>query len=567
MKKILQHTWSILNKSERRQYGRLIVMDMVISIVDILSLAMLLWIIQYYLQPGKSNLAFLPFAADRGEIWFIAIFFILFSIKNAAAFLIAKAHYKFISKVALRISRNNMVSYQEGSYDDFVQTDSSVHTRKISYQPFEFCQYILTGVQQLTTQVCLISITIVAILLFNAQLFLLLLAILLPPVVLVFYLMKKKLDKIRKIIQASNERSFQYLFDVLKGFVESNIYNSNSFFRARFMKARQKFSNALFASFAIQHMPSRIIEIFAILGLFILIAVANWSGVNDTASLLTIGAFMAAAYKIIPGIVKIINVSGQMRSYAFALVDIAQGNLNEERETARERGPRSRSVFHSSFVERLQSVELKKVGFGYNGKTVLHNISLSINSGDFTGITGDSGKGKTTLLNIMLGFLHPQKGEMFINGQAATNGTVREWWPTIAYTRQQGFLIHDNLLRNITLEEEEYDQGRLQMALNISGLDTFIRQNPDGLNTMIMENGKNISGGQQQRIAIARAIYKNADLILLDEPFNELDENSENKILTHLKTLTNQGKMVVLVTHNKKALNCCTKIVSLDESI
>ena len=84
---------------------------------------------------------------------------------------------------------------------------------------------------------------------------------------------------------------------------------------------------------------------------------------------------------------------------------------------------------------------------------------------------------------------------------------------------------------------------------------------------MIMENGKNISGGQQQRIAIARAIYKNADIILLDEPFNELDENSENKILSHLKTLADQGKMVVLVTHNKKALNTCTKIVSLDESI
>ncbi len=553
MKKILHHTWSLLTPSERRHYSRLIVMDILISIVDIISLAMLLWIIQFYLQPGKNNLDFLPFAAERGSTWFIAMFFILFSTKNAAGFLVAKAHFKFISKVALRISRNNLVSYQEGSYTDFVQTDSSVHTRKISYQPFEFCQYILTGVQQLTTQVCLISITIIAILLFNAQLFLILLAILLPPVVLVFYLIKKRLDKSRKIIQASNERSFQYLFDVLKGFVESNIYNRNEFFRERFMKARQKFSNALFDSFAIQHMPARIIEIFAILGLFILIAVASWSGANDAGSLLTIGAFMAAAYKIIPGIVKIINVSGQMRSYAFALVDIAPVNKEKKQEPN-----------HSA--NSLTSVELKKVNFAYNGKPVLNNISLKLNSGDFAGITGDSGKGKTTLLNIMLGFLHPQIGEMFINGQPAANGTIRTWWPSIAYTRQQGFLIHDNLLRNITLEETNIDQDRLQMALDISGLDTLVNQSPEGLDKMIMENGKNISGGQQQRIAIARAIYKNADLLLLDEPFNELDENSENKILQHLKTLTSQGKMVVLVTHNKEALRCCTKIVSLDES-
>src|SRR5688572_11067981 len=115
------------------------------------------------------------------------------------------------------------------------------------------------------------------------------------------------------------------------------------------------------------------------------------------------------------------------------------------------------------------------------------------------------------------------------------------------------------------MDEKNYDKERLESALKISGLCDFINQFPDGLDKMIMENGKNISGGQQQRIAIARALYKNADLLLLDEPFNELDEASEISLLEHFQELAQQGKLIILITHNRKSLSYCTKIISLDE--
>jgi ABC-type bacteriocin/lantibiotic exporter with double-glycine peptidase domain len=555
LKTILKNTWAVLEKKEKKHFSILILLDIIISIVDILSLALLLWIIQFYIQPTQSNkLSFLPgWMTDRNSIVFIAVFFLLFGAKNIAAYFISKSHYKFFGRVAVRISHNNLLNYQQAGYDEFVNIDSSAHIRRIGLQPFEFCQHMLAGIQQIITQLSLITIAIVAIILFNAKLFLLLLVILLPPVVLVFYLMKKRLTAARKNIQSSNQKSYQYLLDALKGYVEGNIYNRNDFFMQRFIHSRQTFSTHLFESISLQNMPSRFIEIFAVLGLFILIAIAKWTGNNDSAALITIGAFMAAAYKIIPGIVKIINVSGQIRAYEFSVNELTQ--YKEAVKTTTE----------GTNPTELNSIHLKNISFQYADQPVLTDLSLTAAKGDFIGISGVSGKGKTTILNILLGFLTPSKGEVLINDLTVDMEAIKKYWPFISYVRQQPFLIHDTILRNITLEENRQDHERLQDILKVSGLDAFVAKFPEGINKLITENGKNISGGQQQRIAIARALYKKADLILLDEPFNELDEASTTFLLEHFRQLSSAGKIVIMITHDKKSLSYCNKIISLDE--
>jgi ABC-type bacteriocin/lantibiotic exporter with double-glycine peptidase domain len=553
LKSVLKNTWAVLDKKEKRQFALLGLLDIIISIVDILSLALLLWIIQFYIQSQRSaDLSFLPgWLANKDSIVFIAVFFFLFSIKNLAAFLTARAQYKFIGGIAVKISKINLLNYQQSSFEEFINVDSSVHVRKISYQPFEFCQYILSGIQQIITQSFLITITIIAIILFNAKLFLLLLCILLPPVILVFYFIKKRLEVARSQIKINNERSFQYLFDALKGYVEGNIYNRNQFFLQRFINYRKKFSRYLFNSISIQNMPGRMIEIFAVLGLFILIAIAQWSG-NNSEALITVGAFMAAAYKIIPGIVKVINVSGQIRTYKFSISELVQNAKEDAEET-------------NTSPACIHSIGLKGVSFKYADLTVLSNFHLCINKGDFVGISGKSGRGKTTVFNLLLGFLSPAKGEIFINDCAVSKEEIKKFWHSISYVRQQSFFIHDTILRNITLEEEGYNKNNLDLALAISGLNELISTFSEGLQKVITENGKNISGGQQQRIALARAVYKNADLILLDEPFNELDEASEILMLEYFQQLAQQGKIVVIITHDKQSLSYCNKIISLDE--
>ena len=528
--------------------------DLALALADIASLAALLWIIQFYLQPpGITKPSFLPEAvAGNRSPGLIALFLALFTIKNLFAWLVARGWSRFAAGVALRVSRQNLVDYQQAGYDQFVQTDSSIHIRKIAFQPFEFCQYILTAIPLMATQIALILLSVAAILLFKPVLFLLLLAIILPPVIALFYIIRQRLHRSRETIRTSNENSLQYLLDALRGYVEGNIYGRNAFFRNRFLKARAEFGDAVFDSINIQTMPARIIELFAVLGLFLLIAFSTWKGGTDPNWFITIGAFMGAAYKIIPGVVKLINLGGQARAYSGVTDEI----LESQRSASRPPEGDSRSI---------ESVSLEGIGFSYAGKKVLSDIQLQLVRGDFLVITGESGKGKTTLANLLTGLQDPATGQIRINGQPIAPGNMFQYWPAMAYVKQQPFLVHDTVLSNIVLGEEKIDEQRLRCALETSGLDVWMAGWPDGISHSITEQGKNLSGGQRQRIALARALYAQADLLILDEPFSELDPESENRILEHLQKLAGSGRMIVLITHHAGSRRFATQSIHLHE--
>ena len=552
---IFTQTWKVLAKSERKQFIKLALLAIIISVIDILALVALLWIIRFYISPEASlSNSFIPgWVTDKNSVLPVAVFFLLFSIKNLAGYLITKAHYTFTGKVAIRISIEKLSGYQHSPFSGYIDTDSSLLIRKIALQPFEFSQHVLSGLQQIITQLFLILIAIIAILIFNAKLFLLLLIILMPPVVVVFYLVKKRMTNTKKNLQNAHERSYQYLLDALKGYVESNIYQRNNFFLNRYIQKRIQFSDHLFQSLSLQNLPSRVIEIFAVLGLFILIVIAKWSGDESANTFITIGAFMAAAYKIIPGIVKIINLTGQIKAYEFSQNEMLQPPLGKDTNEV--------------LPVNVYSLELKNVSFQFPGQTyLLNNFSLFVKKGDFLGISGASGKGKTTFLNILLGFLKPVSGTVLVNEKTTDSEKIKQYWPSISYVRQQNFFIYDTVLRNTILQDGDYDKDNLSYALKVSGLDSLLETFPEGLDKIITENGKNISGGQQQRIALARALYKKSDLILLDEPFNELDDESVSYILEQLRTLAASGKIIIMITHDKQSMAFCNKIISLDEN-
>jgi ABC-type multidrug transport system fused ATPase/permease subunit len=553
VKKVIKNIFLILRKKEKTGLIKLVLFDVVISVLDIGFLAALLFVIRFYAEPGQANkLTYFPFNLfNRYPLLLIIVFFILYGIKNMAGYLVSRMQFRFVYEVASRLSANNLSAYLGGSYKDYVDIDSSVHNRKIAYHPVEFAHYVLGGVQQMAGQAVLILVTIVAILIFSPVLFSLLVLIIIPPVALAGFLVKRKLNTIRKTMKVTGERTLQHLQEALSGFVESNVYGRKDFFVKRYDASQSAFNYSISEQLAVQNMPSKLIEVFAIFGLFILVLINLYTTHTSVVQLITLGAFMAASYKIIPGIVKTLNVLGQVKTYEFTIHDLLQ---NKEPVTQTQQP-----------AIAINTIEFENVSFTYRNEAVLNNLSFTINKGDFIGMSASSGKGKTTVINLLLGFLNPGSGNIFLNGSMAEAAERQQYWKTISYVKQEPFLFHDTILHNITMDENNYDEEKLRQVVDVAGLPGFLPAFPSGLRIIITENGKNISGGQRQRIAIARALYKEADLIILDEPFNELDEESEHIMLRHFKRLSENGKIIILVTHNKESLSFCDKVISMDD--
>ena len=534
---------------------KLIVFDLVIGVLDIAFLGGLLFVLNLYTKNSTPvRLSFLPQSLlNPDSLLLIGMFFVLFSLKNLFGYIGLKSQHHFFYNVASRLSKRNLLNYLSDDYGRFVGIDSSVQVRQISQQPIEFSHYILTNVQQIVSQAILISFTIIAILFYHPTLFLLLFLLLLPPVVLLGWYIRKRLKDARDSIKITNEKALQHLHESLAGYVESNVYNKNEFFSERYSNYQNQLNENIATQQTLQSLPSRLVEVFAVLGFLILVIINKLSPDSPGITMVTIGVFMAAAYKIIPGIVKILNSSGQIKTYKFTLTDLLPVETGMS------------STQNTIAVEPINAIAFENVNFTYKNHSVLNNLSFNIKPGDFVGISGNSGKGKTTIINLLLGFLTPGGGNICINNTKTNVGDRVAYRSRTSYVKQQPFFINDSIIKNITLSDDGYNPGKLHETAVLSGVEKLVEHYPAGMEKIITENGKNISGGQRQRVMLARALYHDFDLLILDEPFSEMDSASENDILTQIKQLAVQGKMILFITHNKSSLSYCNKVIMLDE--
>ena len=306
--------------------------------------------------------------------------------------------------------------------------------------------------------------------------------------------------------------------------------------------------------------PRLFLETIAVICLIVIVGILLQSGSPTQEMIATIGVFGMAALRLLPSLNRLLSALSELRRRS-AFIDEIFGDLYSEPETV---GPPSRSQAPKLF---RQSLDLLDVQYSYDvggDERGLNGVTLSIKPGETLGIVGSSGAGKTTLINVILGLLHPQQGSVRVDGENIA-ADIRNWQSLIGYVPQDSYLLDDTLERNISFSfgEEEILAGRLAEAVELAHLDDVVRQLPAGLDTMVGEHGMRLSGGQRQRIAIARALYSDPAIIVFDEATSALDNESENEVSRAIQGLAGR-KTMLIIAHRLSTIRHCDRIAYME---
>ena len=311
-------------------------------------------------------------------------------------------------------------------------------------------------------------------------------------------------------------------------------------------------------------LPRGIMEV-ALIGFIVLIIAVNISLNKDLAGALSIlSIFAAAMIRITPLITQLQAAANSIvfgRESIILLAKIMKDkgvDINVDLKTFKKNASsKSQDVFNQ--------LKLENISYTYpnSSKPSIINVNLEINQGDFIGLIGPSGAGKTTLIDIILGFLKPSEGILKFNG-ANAHDDIKTWLYQCAYLPQEIFLINGTLKENITLSKDEVKSEELEEALKLSRLSAIAHDLPDGLDTYIGDRGVRLSGGQKQRVAIARAIFNKSEVLLLDESTSALDSETEKAVIEEILTLRNE-KTIIAIAHRVSTLKECNKIFRLND--
>jgi len=310
----------------------------------------------------------------------------------------------------------------------------------------------------------------------------------------------------------------------------------------------------------IASLPKLWMEWLVVIGFILLILLMIFLGKELLYIVPLLGLFAAAAFRIMPSLARIMN-SVQNILYNHPAVDSIYKEFNQKSFQNNINKISSKKIFLT------KEIDLKNINFKYSdsGPFILKNINLNIKNGTTIGLIGESGIGKTTLINIILGLMRPTSGSVCIDGVDIFEN-IKNWQSQIGYVPQNIYLSDDSIKKNIAfaLPDEKIDNIAVNKAVTNAKLDSLVNNLSNGLDTKIGEFGDRISGGQRQRIAIARALYTNPKVFILDECTNSLDSKTEKQIIDEVNSLKGK-KTIIMIAHRLSTLENCDRIYKVDK--
>lgn len=358
----------------------------------------------------------------------------------------------------------------------------------------------------------------------------------------------------------ANKLRFTSILETFGAIKEIKIGNSEKIFIKNFSKPAFDFAKLNLLAKAISIIPRFFVEAISFGGMLLVILYLISNSGNFIKAVPIISLYAFAGYRLIPAFQRIYASLTQLK-YATTPINKLYDDLNQIENKQLED--------NLNKIDFKKNITLKNIVFFYPGssKPVLNGVNLDINFGDAIGIIGSTGSGKTTIIDIVLGLLQPQKGSFEVDGKKINTNNISNWQKFVGYVPQNIFLLDDTISNNIALgvEQKKINPKAIESAAKLADLHNFVMNDlPNKYETIIGERGTRLSGGQRQRIGIARALYHEPSVLILDEATSALDSNTENKIMDSIFKISN-NKTIIMITHRVNSLKNFKKIVSVQD--
>ena len=488
----------------------------------------------------------------------------IFIVKNIFYFTLVYIQGKFVKNFKIKLSKELLGYYVMSPFSYHMQNNPAKLTRNSIDSLEGLSQFILQGISLFKESLAILVIFTLLVFI-NPTITI--------PITLIFSILGYVyLKKIRPLIKKKAEVNENLKVDLIQMVNESfgaikdiKILNKEKDILEYYDKSRNKLEKNLFYFTVFDKTPKLLLETVAIFVITLSTIIILHFNKNVLDLLPVLSLIVIAIVRFIPAFNGIIISLFYLR----VLQPSADIIINEKEkiENFKKKSFQIQSQeLDNNLNENKNLILLKDISFSYgdNQKDILKNINLKIEKGTIVGITGETGSGKSTLFHIMLGLLSPKTGKIFYkNENIHTN--MENWRNQIGYIAQNIYLLDNTIEKNISFNflDEKIDKERMDFSIKMSCLDDKISELPYGLKTKVGNDGVRLSGGEKQRVALARSIYRNPNIFFMDESTSALDLDTEQRIIKNLKENFSK-KTIILIAHRKTTINECDKIINLN---
>jgi len=557
----------VLLLEHKKKAGMIFLMVIVAGILEVFGLAVILPVISVAIDSSviHSNVylerffSLLNFNNDTIFLFFLlGLLISIFILKNFFSTFIGYRQAKYSYKISTDIARLQFVRYYNKDLQFFIDNNSNILYQNIRSASSWLSSFVLLPLISFFSESIVAITVITGMALYDTQIFIMVTVTLIPVFLLMYRLIKNKIQKL-EINRASFEvEANKNLYQTLNGYIDVKLFNKDNYFIKLYLGFQEKLNDTQAKVTLLQSLPTKIIEITAILGVIVIIIYSKIFASESTSLIPLLSLYIIAAYRLMPSMNRMLVALMSIKSYQFTF-DILK-NIKEE-SSRENKQSREKILFQ-------KEIRLNSIRYTYPQAThsTLQDISITIKKGERIGFIGQSGAGKTTLINILLRFIKENKGSIVIDNELQlVDENINVWRELIGYVKQNVFIIDGDFYENIAfgLERSLVNEEKMQQVIRSSKLDEVIKKLPNGLNTNIGENGTKLSGGQRQRIAIARALYKDAQILIFDEATSALDSETEKEITEAIDSLSAENKTMFIIAHRISTLKNCDKIVEM----